>query len=155
MLKLTLPCERVKFFSLVHSKILRSSIVRGQGFAAPPPGHTLNISPLQQQEAPRQQQAVSHFSQPRKPVKARENFRFELFANYCCIFQIISEFDRPGSFQPMKANYNKQKFEPTTEKSFVSGPPLGKQSKIQYTLTNKYSNVLIFKVMISSIGTQN
>merc|ERR1712032_1032918 len=59
--------------SLVHSKILRSSIVRGQGFAAPPPGHTLNISPLQQQEAPRQQQAVSHFSQPRKPVKAREN----------------------------------------------------------------------------------
>ena len=79
-------------------------------------------------------------------------FRFES-ANYCCIFQIISEFDRPGSFQPMKANYNKQKFEPTTEKSFVSGPPLGKQSKIQYT--NKCSNVLLFKVMISLIGTQN
>merc|ERR1712222_146544 len=101
--------------SLVHSKILRSSIVRGQGFAAPPPGHTLNISPLQQQEAPRQQQAVSHFSQPRKPVK------------------IISEFDRPGSFQPMKANYNKQKFEPTTEKSFVSGPPLGDDFFDRYT----------------------
>merc|ERR1712222_180042 len=101
--------------SLVHSKILRSSIVRGQGFAAPPPGHTRNISPLQQQEAPRQQQAVSHFSQPRKPVK------------------IISEFDRPGSFQPMKANYNKQKFEPTTEKSFVSGPPLGDDFFDRYT----------------------
>merc|ERR1712222_63759 len=101
--------------SLVHSKILRSSIVRGQGFAAPPPGHTLNISPLQQQEAPRQQQAVSHFSQPRKPV------------------MIISEFDRPGSFQPMKANYNKQKFEPTTEKSFVSGPPLGDDFFDRYT----------------------
>ena len=48
----------------------------------------------------------------------------------CCNFQIISEFDKPGSFQPMKASYNKQQFEPTTEKSFVSGPPLGKQSKI-------------------------
>ena len=41
------------------------------------------------------------------------------------IFQVISEFDKPGSFQPMKDKYSKQKFEPTTEKSFVNGPPLG------------------------------
>ena len=32
----------------------------------------------------------------------------------------------------MKASYNKQQFEPTTEKSFVSGPPLGKQNKMSF-----------------------
>lgn len=32
----------------------------------------------------------------------------------------------------MKASYNKQQFEPTTEKSFVSGPPLGKQNKMPF-----------------------
>jgi len=101
--------------SHVHSKIVRQSnseIVRGQGFAAPPPGHQLQVQQHhvqhQQQQYPfHQQQSVKSSIRNKKPVK------------------VISEFDKPGSFQPMKDKYSKQKFEPTTEKSFVNGPPLG------------------------------
>jgi len=97
--------------SLVHGKILQKpqvEIVRGQGFAAPPPGHH-HQNPLHsiQQHVSTHQQAVRHSNFLKKPIK------------------IISQFDQPGSFQPMGYNYAKQKFEPTTEKSFVSGPPLG------------------------------
>ena len=40
--------------------------------------------------------------------------------------QVISQFDTPNSFQPVKTFYNKDKYEPTTEQTFVSGPPLGR-----------------------------
>jgi len=103
--------------SLAHSKILRNpefEIVRGQGFAAPPPGHQSQSHQVlqellqqQHQDPPSSQHAVLHSSRPKKPIR------------------IISEFDKPGSFQPMKFSYQKENYEPTTEKSFVSGPPLG------------------------------
>merc|ERR1712027_5976 len=93
--------------SHVHNKIVRQphvDIVRGQGFATPPPGHQLQVQQhhvQQQQQYPiHQQQTVKNFNRHKKPVK------------------VISEFDKPGSFQPMKDKYSKQKFEPTTEKSF-------------------------------------
>jgi len=102
---------------LAHSKILRNpefEIVRGQGFAAPPPGHQSQSHQVlqellqqQHQDPPSPQHAVLHSSRPKKPIR------------------IISEFDKPGSFQPMKFSYQKENYEPTTEKSFVSGPPLG------------------------------
>merc|ERR1711936_1028642 len=89
--------------SLAHSKILRNTefeIVRGQGFAAPPPGHQSQSHQVlqellqqQHQDPPSHQHAVLHSSRPKKPIG------------------IISEFDKPGSFQPMKFSYQKENFE--------------------------------------------
>jgi len=96
--------------STVQGKILRKSetdIVRGHGFAAPPPGHHHLTLANQDAHTPTHQHTQLKLRKPKKPIK------------------IISQFDKPGSFQPMTSKYSKTQFEPTTEKSFVSGPPLG------------------------------
>ena len=61
----------------IEGKIVRGSgaeVVRGHGFAAPPPGHQQhghNPLLLQQQSPQRQQQAVSQYEETRKPIKER------------------------------------------------------------------------------------
>jgi len=101
-------------FSLVFSNIQcklsrlpQADIVRGQGFAAPPPGHLLEAEVGPGPRPPRHSRPAGHQEHRRKPIK------------------VISEFDAPNSFQPMKNYYSKERYEPTTEPSFVSGPPLG------------------------------
>jgi len=134
--------------SFAHSKILRNpefEIVRGQGFAAPPPGHQSQSHQVLQellqqqlQDPPRHQHAVTHSSRPKKPIR------------------IISEFDKPGSFQPMKFSYQKENYEPTTEKSFVSGPPLGDDffekymAKIKRSRQQKKKQQLSFEGLLPS-----
>jgi len=95
------------------SRVGEADIVRGQGWAAPPPGYQLQaeVLSLSQAQPPRpvrqSDQTTKHRGNRRKPIK------------------VISQFDTPNSFQPVKTFYNKDKYEPTTEQSFVSGPPLG------------------------------
>merc|ERR550539_2327526 len=95
------------------SRVGRADIVRGQGWAAPPPGYQLQaeVLSLSQAQPPRpvrqSGQTTKHRGHRQKPIK------------------VISQFDTPNSFQPVKTFYNKDKYEPTTEQSFVSGPPLG------------------------------
>merc|ERR1712025_1142823 len=92
------------------SRVGEADIVRGQGWAAPPPGYQLQaeVLSLSQAQPPRpSRQTTKHRGNRKKPIK------------------VISQFDTPNSFQPVKTFYNKDKYEPTTEQSFVSGPPLG------------------------------
>lgn len=92
------------------ARVGEADIVRGQGWAAPPPGYKLQaeVLSLSGPKPPRQGgQATKHRRNRNKPIK------------------VISQFDTPNSFQPVKTFYNKDKYEPTTEQSFVSGPPLG------------------------------
>jgi len=95
------------------ARVGEADIVRGQGWAAPPPGYDLQAEilslsqPPSQARPPRHGQTTKHRGFRQKPIK------------------VISQFDAPNSFQPVKNFYNKDKYEPTTEQTFVSGPPLG------------------------------
>jgi len=93
------------------SRVGSADIVRGQGWAAPPPGYQLQAEVLSLSNPPRpprhSSQTTKHQGVRKKPIK------------------VISQFDTPNSFQPVKTFYNKDNYEPTTEQSFVSGPPLG------------------------------
>jgi len=93
------------------ARVGSADIVQGQGWAAPPPGYQLQAEVLSLSQPPRRHtpsgQTTKHRPDRNKPIK------------------VISQFDTPNSFQPVKTFYNKDKYEPTTEQTFVSGPPLG------------------------------
>merc|ERR1712203_727062 len=93
------------------ARVGSADIVQGQGWAAPPPCYQLQAELLSLSQPPRRHtpsgQTKKHRPDRNKPIK------------------VISQFDTPNSFQPVKTFYNKDKYEPTTEQTFVSGPPLG------------------------------